>query len=59
MNREPPTKEGYWRFLERAKGHGMAFDDLLSGLRSDGQVTESEEDEPDRLTCSDHWNQAR
>ena len=54
VNGEPPTKEGYWRFLERAKGHGMAFDDLLSGLRSDGQVTESEEDEPDRLTCLDH-----
>ena len=37
----------------------MAFDDLLSGLRSDGQATESEEDEPGRLTCLDHWNQAR
>ena len=59
VNSELPTKEGYWRFLERAKGHGMAFDDLLSGLRSDGQVTESKEDEPDRLTCLDHWNQAR
>lgn len=59
VNSELPTKEGYWRFLERAKGHGMTFDDLLSGLRSDGQATESEEDEPNRLTCLDHWNQAR
>lgn len=46
VNREPPTKEGYWRFLERAKGHGMAFDDLLSGLRPDEQVAESEDEEP-------------
>ena len=46
VNSEPPTKEGYWRFLERAKGHGMAFDDLLSGLRPDEQAAESEDEEP-------------
>lgn len=46
VNREPPTKEGYWRFLERAKGHGMAFDDLLFGLRPDEQAAESEDEEP-------------
>ena len=28
VNTEPPSKEDYWKFLERAREHGMEFDDL-------------------------------
>lgn len=30
---EPPSKEGYWEFLARAKERGQDFDDLLTSLR--------------------------
>lgn len=33
VNTEPPSKEGYWEFLDRAKAHGQEFEDLLASLR--------------------------
>lgn len=46
VSTEPPTEEGYRKFRERAKEHGMSFDDLLASLRPGETVVESEEDEP-------------
>ncbi len=41
VNSEPPAKEDYWKFLERAKEHGQVFDDLLVSLRVTGNSLES------------------
>lgn len=46
VNTEPPTKENYWEFLERAKAYGMAFDDLLASLRPSEEIANHDEDEP-------------
>ena len=44
VNAEPPSKEDYWNFLEKAKEHGMDFDDLLAALRPREETAESAED---------------
>ena len=43
VNAEPPSKEGYWDFLERAKEHDMDFDDLLATLRPREKTAEPDE----------------
>ena len=43
VNTEPPSKEDYWKFLERAREHGMEFDDLLVALRPGEEAAEPEE----------------
>lgn len=43
VNTEPPSKEDYWKFLERAREHGMEFDDLLAALRPGEEAAEPEE----------------
>ena len=43
VNTEPPSKEDYWKFLDRAREHGMEFDDLLAELRTGEKAAETEE----------------
>ena len=49
VNTEPPTKEGYWEFLERAREHGQEFDDLLADLRSGEDSNGEEPKDPNPL----------
>lgn len=49
VNTEPPSKEDYWKFLERAREHGMEFDDLLAALRPEEEVAEPEESNDSNL----------
>lgn len=49
VNTEPPTKDGYWEFLERAREHGQEFDDLLADLRPGREVIAEQPSEPNPL----------
>lgn len=45
VNTEPPSKEDYWKFLERAREHGIGFDDLLAALRPGKETADPEEND--------------
>ncbi len=49
VNTEPPSKEGYWEFLERARECGQDFEDLLAELRPGEDAAAEEPSEPNPL----------